>query len=85
MILSDCGLADNPQVNHCLSQLRNIALQKRIEGIRFYKVSVKNMLLGRMERILGILRLCRILCKTDQFFLGLILGHSKIPLNGKIN
>ena len=32
------GLADNPQVTYCLSQLRNIALQKkkRVEGIHFY-------------------------------------------------
>ena len=29
LILSNGGLADNPQLTHCLSQLRKIALQKK--------------------------------------------------------
>ena len=37
LIISDGGLGDNQQVTHCLSQLRNIVLQKRVEGICFYQ------------------------------------------------
>ena len=37
LILSNGGLADNLQITHCLTQVKNIALQKRVEGIPFYQ------------------------------------------------